>query len=277
MKKILVILLCTALLLPLFGCSGKSTGSRGENDLWTEASPETSAMQLFVFDDAGSRSLIIFDQSDEHAILDRLSAVDAAPVTDWTAKQVKLPVYGLEIGSADGWGIRAAWSDGYLILRDGSVYEFDLDFAALERDYRWELQDRLLPSISAMPCGRLLSEGSDGWIADRLFPSGELTPPEGITMKRKEQTADSVTVELTNSGRTEWTYGEYFTLQALLDGVWYEVPVLDDKNYGFTSIGIQLAAGETAEKTYSLTTYGDLPAGDYRLVMSDLSAEFSVD
>ena len=272
MKKSLAILLCALLLLPLFGCGSKT----GSNDLWAEASPETSAMHLYSFDKDGSTVGTTFDQTDEHTILKQLSAVDATPVTGWTADKVKLPVYGIEIGSKDGWGILAAWSNGYLILRDGSVYEFDFDFSTLEKDYEWEPWNHSITSLSAMPCGRLLSEGPDGWIAEHLSPADALTPPEGITIDLNEQASEKVTVKLTNHGDTEWMYGEYFSLQVLLDGVWYNVPVLDDKNYGFTDIGYILPAGKTQVESYPLGSYGTLPEGTYRLVMYGLSVEFSL-
>lgn len=274
MKKIIALLLCTALLLPLLGCGGTKTGS-GSNDLWAEGSPETSAMFLYSYDKDGGRARITFNQKDEHAILDRLSAVKATPVTDWTADKVSLPVYGIEIGSMDGPGISAAWSNGYLIMRDGSVYKFDFDFSALGTDYEWE-PSHDITSMSGMPCGRLLSEGPDGWIAPHLAPVDPLTPPEGISMALKEQTKDTLTVELTNSSSAEWCYGEYFSLNVHLNGVWYDVPVLDDKNYAFTDIGILLFAGESHEKTYSLSMFGDLPEGRYRLVVFGLSAEFTI-
>lgn len=271
MKKVLALLLCAVLLLFLFGC-----GSKAKNDLWDAGSPETSAMQLYAFDENGGQAFITFAQTDEHAILDRLSSVKAVPATDWNAEKVKLPVYGIEIGSKDGWGIHAAWSDGYLIMRDGSVYEFDFDFSALKKDYDWDREKRVIESLSSMPCGRLLSEGSDGWIASHLSPANELTPPDGISMALKEQTADKLTVKLTNSGGTEWCYGEHFSLQVSLDSTWYNVPVLDDKNYAFTDIGILLPAGETQEKAYSLGAYGTLPEGQYRLVAEDMCVEFDL-
>ena len=270
MKKALAMLLCAVLILPLFGC-----GMSGGNDLWNEASPGTSAMHFYVFDEEGGYGSITFDQTDEGKILDRLSAVDANPVSDWTAEKVTLPVYGIEIGTKDGMGIRAAWSNGYLLLRDGSVYEYDFDFSALESDYKWEYSHAPV-SLSAMPCGRLLSEGPGGWIADHLSPAEELTPPEGISMVLKAQTADKLTVSLTNHGDTEWCYGEYFSLQVLQDGAWYNVPVLDDKNYMFTDIGIILPAGESMEKSYSLSSYGTLPEGTYRLVVEGMSVEFTL-
>lgn len=270
MKKVLSILLCATLLLPLFGC-----GNAGGNDLWDEASPGTSAMHFYRFDEAGGYGSITFDQTDEGKILSRLSAVDASPVSDWTAEKVTLPVYGIEIGTKDGMGIRAAWSNGHLILRDGSVYEFDFDFSALEEDYTWEYS-RAPVSLSAMPCGRLLSESPDGWVADHLSPAQALAPPEGITMAFKELTAEKITVKLTNTNETDWCFGEYFSLQVLLDGVWYNVPVLDDKNYGFNDIGIILPAGESREESYSLSMYGTLPEGTYRLVVEGMSVEFSL-
>ena len=276
MKKSIAMLLCAVLILPLFGCGSKTADTPGKNNLWNEASPETSAMQLFAFDKTGGRSMITFNQADEHAILDRLSAVKATPVTGWTAEQVKLPVYGIEIGTMDGTGIVTAWSNGYLILRDGSVYEFDFDFSSLETDFQWEPSFKEIKSISAMPCGRLLSEGPDGWIVKHLSPADELPPPEGISIVLKEQTTDHLTVELTNSSGTDWCYGEYFSLQVLLNGAWYSVPVLDDKNYAFIDIGIILPAGKSQSKSYSLNSYGTLPTGTYRLVVEGMSVEFNM-
>lgn len=270
MKKMLAILLCAVLILPLFGC-GKATG----NTLWEEGSPETSAMFLYSFNTDGGEARITFNQKDEQAILDRLSAVKATPVADWTADKVKLPVYGIEIGTKDGLGVLAAWSNGYLILRDGSVYDFDFDFSTLATDYQWESSHEV-HSLSGMPCGRLLSEGSSGWTTSHLTPAKPLTSPEGISMTRKEQSADKITVELTNNTGTDWCYGEYFSLQVLLNDTWYDVPVLDDKNYAFADIGIILPDGENREKTYNLAMYGSLPEGSYRLVVEGLSAEFDL-
>ena len=271
MKKFIPLLLCAVLLLPLLACGRQSAG----NDLWTEGSPETSAMFLYSFDKDGGRARITFNQKDEQDILDRLTAVKATPVTDWTTDKIKLPVYGIEIGTMDGTGISAAWSDGYLIVRDGSVYEFDFDFSALETDYQWETSHDIT-SLSAMPCGRLLSEGPDGWIAPHMVPMEPLTSPDGISMTLKEQTADTITVELTNNTDTDWCYGKHFSLNVLLDGEWYDVPVLDDKNYAFIDIGIILPAGEHHGESYNLSMYGTLPEGSYRLVVQGVSAEFSI-
>lgn len=269
MKKVLLALLCAALLLSLFGCG------KGGNDLWEKASPETSAIFLYTFDEDGGQAGITFDQQTEHAILEQLSSVTATPVPDWTAERVTLPVYGIEIGVYNGLSILAAWSNGYLILRDGSVYEFDFDFADLAERYEWE-HYRTVDSLSDMLCGRLLSEGPDGWITGHLSPADELAAPEGITMTLKERTAEKITVELTNHSGAEWLYGEYFCVQTLLDGIWYDVPMLDDLNYGFIEIAYVLPAEKAQEKTYDLSTYGDLPAGTYRLATHGLSVEFDL-
>ena len=269
MKKVLSTLLCTALLLSLFGC-----GKAG-NTLWKDASPGTSMLVLYRFDDEGGRGRNLADAGKEGKVLAELSAVKAVPVTDWTADKVTLPVYGIEIGSKDGWGIHAAWSNGYLILRDGSAYRYDFDFSGLEERYDWDYH-RGVDSLSSMPCGQLLSLGKDGWIAEHLSPAEDPTPPEGISMTLKEQTAGKITVELNNHGNTEWMFGEHFSLQVLLDGAWYSVPVLDDKNYAFTDIGYMLPAGKTQEKSYSLGSYGSLPEGTYRLVTYGLSVEFDL-
>ena len=276
MKKIIAFLLCTALLLSLLGCEKKSTEGTGENHLWDEAAPEMGVMKFCSFDKNGGQCLSTFSDDTKNAVLNRLSAVTAQPVNDWTANKVKLPVYGITIPTDDGWGIHAAWSNGYLILRDGSVYKFDFDFSALAKDYQWPNEKHTINSLAGMPCGRLLSEGPDGWIAKHLSPADQLTAPEGIAMTLKEQTDEDITVELTNHSGTEWFFGEYFSLQVLLNDAWYNVPVLSDRNYGFHDIAWLLSAGKTQAKTYNLSMYGDLPAGTYRLVVENMSVEFLV-
>lgn len=270
MKRTIAVLLSVVMILPLFGC-----GKAG-NSIWKDASPGSSLLVLYRFDEEGGRGRDLSDQGKEGKVLKELSAVEAVPVTDWTADKIKFPVYGVEIGSKDGMGILAAWSDGYLILRDGSVYRYDFDFAALEEEYDWDYH-RGVGSLSAMPCGRLLSVGSDGWIAGHLKPAEELTPPEGIIMTLKEHIGRKITVTLTNNGNSEWIYGEFFSLQVQLDGVWYNVPVTDDENYIFHSIGYMLPAGESREESYSLGSYGNLPVGTYRFVMQGMNVEFAID
>ena len=65
--------------------------------LLAKASPETSAMTLFIYDGASVRLYYMFDSEKEREILDDLSSVKAEPAEDWSAKDASLPVYGLRL------------------------------------------------------------------------------------------------------------------------------------------------------------------------------------
>lgn len=56
----------------------------------------------------------------------------------------------------------------------------------------------------------------------------------------------------------------YFTggLQVLLDGQWYEVP---SEEYATAGVGLELEPGDSVSGQYSLSPYGALPDGQYRV------------
>lgn len=266
-KKLIVLSLCLALLTPLFAC-GQSAGNG--NDLFDKASPATSGLQLLQSNGAFSTSAYLFDNAREQALLDELSKVTATPADDWTPKKAGFPVYGLTIMDTSGYPIEAAWTKGYLILQDGSVYKFNYDFSKLEKNYDWES----FKDIPYLPCQYYLARNDGQWYTKFLTPSEHKAPPEHISMEILSVSIGGITVRFTNTGSKEWTYGEAFSLDVLVDGQWYAVPVLPDKNYGFVSIGYPLQSGTTAEKTFYLGMHGDLPSGTYRLVVEGLTAEF---
>jgi len=286
----LVAAMC-ALLMFLTACAGERAGEDGMgsdagqqsgqsapvgkgNDLLGGASPETSALGMYYYDGEVLRVAYLFHGVQE--ILDELGAVPAAKVEDWSPEQAELPVYGLEIGTADGEGIRVAWSDGYWIDRHGEVYALDYDFAALwERD-GWE-HERELGDFSAMPCARLLVQDDSGWHPELMSPAAEPEAPEGISAEFVMGDGDQLTLRLRNESGADFMYGEYFRLDVQLDGIWYTVPATSDKNWAFTDIGYMLADGQTQEMTCHLMMYGELPAGEiYRVVMEGVSFEFAM-
>lgn len=254
----------------LAGCSGTAKG----NTLVENASPNTSALALYVYDGETVTAGYLYDSIAEKRILDEISSVNVKKVNGWSPKQVTLPVYGLEIGGLDGQGIQAAWSNGYWIAQDGTAWQFDYDFGALETDGGWT-DERVWETASVLPCARILSQDGDGWNPLMLSPAGELSPPEDITMELVRQTDDTLEVELSNGGSGEWLYGVAFSIHVRLEGTWYIVPVTPGE-WGFVAIGKILPAGETREETYKLIMYGELPAGEYRLVVEGMTAGFEV-
>jgi len=241
------------------------------NGLMQNASPTTSALAFYTYNGEKVFLMFIYDSGTEQSILNKFDAVKATEAENWSLEDITLPIYGLEIGSTDGTSIFAAWSGGYWISQDGAVYSFDFDFTGIEQDYSWPDGDEF-SSFSVFPCARILSQNESGWNSTLLTPAAELSPPKGITMTLDAWEGDAVTVNIINESGAEWSYGEHYSLQVLLDSVWYEIPSVPG-NWGFNDIAYIIHDGEKQDKTYNLTMYGDLPAGTYRLVAENLSVE----
>lgn len=270
MKNILTLAAAFFLTLCLYACGGSG------NTLLAAASPATSALMLYSCSDGEEvRMLTMYDSAAEQEILDELAKVRAKPAAEWTARGVTMPVYGLEIGRNDGeagW-LEAAWSNGYLIMSDGSAYKFDYDFSALETGRDWRDVNGGL-SIGRLPCSRALALCEGEWISSMLTPARELSPPGGISMTLDSVAEDGITATFRNDSGGEWSYGTYYHLEVLLDGAWYAVPA--QSGLSFTDIAMLLPSGESRQERYWTGPYGELPAGTYRFVAEGMAAEFTV-
>jgi len=245
------------------------------NTFLKEASPETSALALYCYDGEEVRREFLFDVKEIKEVLKELSAVDIKPAEGWTPKDVEGPVYGVEIGRKDGYTLFGAWSNGYWITEEGEAYEFAYDFEQLEAGHEWTNGD-VFHTINVLPCARHLVQNGDEWNSTLLTPAEEGEVPEDISIKITEQSEKSLKAEIINNRQEEWMFGEYFSLEVDVDGEWCQVPTAPG-NWAFTDIGLVLLAGQTMEKEYSFEMYGELPAGNYRLVVENITAEFTVE
>lgn len=64
----------------------------------------------------------------------------------------------------------------------------------------------------------------------------------------RNMTEEDITVSFVNNSDTQWEYGEAFEVEALLDDVWYELPVLPEA--GWYDIASVVELGEEREHTY---------------------------
>ena len=310
MKKILFGIVCCLLLATLVSCDGLNenitdniniVGSDGSderaadginlnrdeieltyespsapNELMGNASAENSAFMFYTFDGETVLSKIVF-QSVQHrqGIIDELLNAPAARVIGWTLDDITLPIYGIEMGTTCGRGIRAAWSNGFWITQTGDVYRFDFDFEAFIERQQWS-SPRDNMNFTWFPNAVNLTRDEEGWRNTLLTPAKELNPPEGIEMVFVSNTNESVTFSLTNNNDVYWLYGVHFRVDVLLNGVWYNIPTTP-ANWGFIDIGLGLNTSQTETKTYSLDMYGELPSGTYRLVTYDMYVVFKID
>lgn len=92
---------------------------------------------------------------------------------------------------------------------------------------------------------------------------------DGVTMTVKKGTVSSteLTLAFENCSKSQCIYGEGFGLEKKINGSWYQVPVAIDGNYGFHSIGYNLASGDNGERVVKWGwLYGNLDTGEYRIV-----------
>lgn len=102
-----------------------------------------------------------------------------------------------------------------------------------------------------------------------IAPQGRMASDvseEIITVTAAEYRAGTVTFTLENKNADAvFTYGQAYDLEQLTEGIWQEVP--PRKEAVWKDIGYALKAGEPAEVTVKVDSlYGELPAGEYRLV-----------
>lgn len=269
MKKTFLLLLTTFIILTMSGCQPQ------KNTLWEKASPQNSALAFFCYDGESTTLQYLFSSGSITKLLDELSSVRATAADKWSPELITLPVYGIQIMDTDGNPLEAAWSNGYLITQDGNAYRFDFDFSVITDTYEFDSPDTWA-STAVLPCADHLSKYNGQWYTTLMNESDTLTPPEGISLEITDVSDQKIKATLTNQTGNEWCYGEFFSLQTELDGKWYIVPTTSGTNWAFNAIGYILTAGQETSKTYSLDMYGDLPDGNYRIIVENLSAEFSV-
>ena len=267
MKKIIIVLCAALLLTAAFAGCGK-----GGNEVFKDASPETSCLEIFVYDGERVSCEYLFDINQEKSLLEKLSKVSISE-TNYSADDIITPVYGIGISKKDGFPLACAFTNGLMITSDGKAYKFDFDFNSLMNDYAWTDKTEF-ETTSFFPCARELSEIGGRWNKDFLSKAKELTAPQGIEMKLISRESEKITVELTNNTSEEWIYGEHFAIQTKLDGEWYDIPMTSGTNWAFNDLAYILMPGQSQEKLYNISMYGELPEdGEYRFVMEELSVE----
>ena len=105
------------------------------------------------------------------------------------------------------------------------------------------------------------------------FRSNKQEIPKGATTI-KEQKEDTARAEIRNDGSVQWEYGAGDSLQVCLDGIWYVVPAVN--NFDIPAILYVLEPADVTDRTYSLNGWGDLPSGQYRINVSGLTAEITL-
>lgn len=271
MKKLLSVLF---LLLLLAGC-GSMTGGKTETvDLMPGASPSNSALSLYVYDGNTITRQHLFETEAVRA--DALEPFQKAKArsAEVDLTTLKPPFYGLEMGGADGWPVYGLWSDGYFIMGDGSVYEFDYDFETMQRQVPFSESEEF-QTLTVLPCASHVAKSESGWNTAFLTRAEASEAPAGVTARLTGQTSETITAVFRNERHVEWYYGYAYSVQVLLDGVWYTIPA--ERPVPFIEVLRILPVGGSSEEVFSLEPYGDLITGSYRVFCNSLTVEFEVE
>lgn len=259
------------LLLVIAGiCFAKVGRSKGGNIL-AEASPDTSALQLYYFDGETVAVRTLYDSGREKELIERINASGLKEEDETALNNLGAPFYGIWIGGTDGNDICVAWSEGIWLRNDGMVYSGEADFSSWWEELANEDEDQM--NVLNFPNAGRLAEHN------LLFMKKEETdvPDQagGVSMAVERISGSKITVAIHNDSGEEFLYGEYYSLRKKIDGSWYTMPIWAD-NIGFPDIAHILPPGESAVETYDYNIFGPLEPGDYKLVVEHMGVEFAV-
>jgi len=255
----------------LYGVQNGGENNKG-GDILAEASPDTSAFQMYYFDGETVVVRTLYDKGEEEEFIKKVNAIPLQETEESALSQMAIPFYGFWIGDKNGHEISVAASGGVWLKNDGAVFYGDTDLLLL-----WEQlngNDEDIWNVLNFPNAGRLSAYHTFFLlkADDQTIKG----PEGLTMTIEDIGTSEIAVQIMNNSGEEFSYGEYFSLQKQIDGQWYTIPIKED-NVGFQDIAHILPDGESAGESYNLGIYGTLEPGVYRLVVETLSSEFLVD
>lgn len=234
-------------------------------DIWENADLMDSLLMMMVLDGKEGRTMSVHQE--RYRILEQIKEAKAYPADDFTPEKMTYPLYGLWMGSKDHMGAHYLWTNGYMITQDGKAYRCNFDFSMLKGD-AWEEYGVKPRSVAEMPCGFLLVKDSSGeWFADRLLEAVQVPPAEDLVMRIAGLKEGNVLeLQMENTGKGQWTYGESYQIEVFLKGNWYGVPAMLPNGLGFYAIGYLLNPGQSASIHASLQPFFPLPAGRYRVI-----------
>ncbi len=250
----------------------KSTKPLKKAQLLEDASVETSAMAMWEYN--GEKTFVswLFNNKEEKEIVNYFNGIKLGDtVKDLDVSKLKDDMYGIRIGRKDGTFAGITWIDGYVFMENGDVYKADIDFKSIKK-YTW--QDRYESSLTSFPNMYYIAKNNGKWDKKFLDKSGKLKSC-GIIINSCRLNGSKLEVKLKNTTKNELCYGEGFTLQARIGGKWYNIPA--QREMAFNDIAHILKAGGITEMTYDLSSYGQLPAGEYRIVADGAFSVFLVE
>lgn len=101
------------------------------------------------------------------------------------------------------------------------------------------------------------------------------TLPLDMTMEAVSFVDGILTLEIDNHSGYTMTYGDDYVLQKWENGDWTDM--VPEQEYAWNDIAHEIADLTKDTVSCDLTFFGELPAGRYRLIKSEMKAEFELD
>lgn len=239
-------------------------------ELLPGANVEYSALAMFSHSGGQTEYSHLFDAAQEQEILDGLKKLPVYSGDDVDLSSLSGDIYALRIGTGEG-DVSGLWQDGVWITDDGAVYRTEVDFPAITENYDWKESGQM--SMSTMPNIHYLAKYGGKWNTAYLSKSSELSESR-LKLEILKVENNTVYTKVTNPTADEECIGLGFGLLVKLDGEWYDVP--PEQEMAFNDIALIIPAGESVEQNYDFSGYGELPAGDYRIVTDHGAADFTL-
>lgn len=202
--------------------------------------------------------------------------------TDFTADKITYPVISLivspkEFGEENEPGESVVWTNGYLITEGGDVYKCDMDFDPIIKEslnFRKDKYDREL--TAATGAFRNLAMANGEWNKDLLKPTTPemLKTADNVKAKAVREFEDErgkwVTIEFDNYSDKDWKFSHSHFLSIEIEGAYYSIPsdpVFDTYAIGTMSYQYAALKHDTTTQDYRLNVYGEIPPGDYTLLV----------
>ncbi len=264
-KKIPLLCCLCVCLLTLFAACGKSN--------WLLVDVNSEKDKLVAFVEYQKEDSVSYTMSDSEAVdkfLEQIDRLSAEPAKEWTNELVTLPIYCVAVmqkpedDALEAHITYGYWSNGYWVAEDGQAYQMKLPVEKLKEDYAWE-EEKPFSSITQLGVAGQLVLDEKGWKKELLTEAQPAaTIPGLVTSAIKE--GDTLAVSIDNQGESAYMGDKYdYALEVCLDEVWYELPLAVWSRHERGDVPA-IYPGKERTLTYSLSVYGSLPAGTYRLV-----------
>ena len=244
--------------LLLVGC-GRGAGER------LPKLPEDKTVMLSICEEEQYSQKYLYTKKEVRALNKALAQASVQPVDDWTIPENPWPVYGVYVTDLwnDGRELDAACFGDLWVDNQGQAFRVEgLDMQALTDLFPdgWkEGKHNFLPSRQALAlCGGSWNE--------RFMILSDLPSPQSDVSMTLDDPSNGLSWTLTNLSQYEFFHGNggYASLQVCLEDGWYDVPSQFSRYH--TDEGHTLPPGESYSSVFPLEPYGDLPAGNYRIV-----------